>query len=90
MSEKLELLDNISLSYEESKNLDRRFLVITLLFMIIALVLIFPKIYIASNIYFESIKINKLKKELKILVDENKHLNQKIEHKKFKDASENP
>lgn len=85
MPEKAELLDELSSSYQEIEELDVNFLVVTILSMVIVLMLIFPKIYISSNIYYESIKIGKLKKELKTLTDENKNLVQKIEHKRFMD-----
>jgi len=85
MPEKAELLNELSSLYEEGEELDLNFLVVTLLSMVIVLVLVFPKIYISSNIYYESIQIGRLKKDLKILTDENKNLKQKIEHKRFID-----
>ena len=68
---------------EEGGELDKTILIVTLLTMVIVLALIFPKIYIASNIYYESVEVDKLKKQYDILLEENKRLSQQIEQKKF-------
>ncbi len=83
MEEKSELLDEVVSVYEEGGELDMGILVITLLAMVIVLSLIFPKIYIASNIYYESVEIDRLKKQYSILLEENKRLTQQLEQKKF-------
>jgi hypothetical protein len=83
MEEKAELLDEITATYQEGGELDGSILVVTLLSMVIVLGLIFPKIYIASNIYYESVEIDRLKKQYTILLEQNKILEQKIEYKKF-------
>lgn len=83
MEEKAELLEEVASAYDMSGELDWDLLVVTILSMVIVLLLIFPKIYIASNIYFESVEIERLKKEYTILSEENKILTQKIEEKKF-------
>ena len=83
MEEKSELLDEVVSAYEEGGELDVTILVITLLTMVIVLSLIFPKIYIASNIYYESVEIDSLKKQYNILLEENKRLTQQLEQKKF-------
>ena len=83
MQEKSELLEEVATVYDNSGELDIHILVVTLLSMIIVLALVFPKIYIASNIYYESIAIQSLQKKYKILSEENRVLTQKIEAKRF-------
>jgi len=83
MEEKSELLDHVATAYEGGGELDLNLLIVTLLSMVIVLLLIFPKIYIASNLYYESVKIDRLKKEYMILYEENRLLTQQIEQKKF-------
>jgi len=83
MEEKAELLDEVTSSYVEGGELDANILIVTLLSMVIVLGLIFPKIYIASNIYYESVEIDRLKKQYSILLEQNKILEQRIEYKKF-------
>ena len=83
MEEKELLLDEVSehiqtnsISITIIKNL-----VITIAF---AFALLFPKIYIASNIYLASVKINKKLNEYYSLKAENSILLSKIEKMKFK------
>ena len=68
------------------KELSFNALIIAYLSIFIVLALFLPKIYIASNIYFESIRINKLKKQMEILEDEHKYLSRKLEYQKFIDT----
>lgn len=83
MEEKSELLEEVAPVYEEGGELDANLLIITILTMVIVLSLIFPKIYIASNIYYESVEIDRLKKQYSILLEENRRLTQRLEQKKF-------
>ncbi len=83
MNDRNELLDEVASAYDSSGELDAHILIVTLLSMVIVLALVFPKIYIASNIYYESITIQSLQKEYKILLEENRYLGQKIEAKRF-------
>ncbi|RXK07896.1 hypothetical protein [Halarcobacter bivalviorum] len=56
--------------------------------LILALVLFFPKIYLANNIYYVSKDINKLYGHYISLKEENKFLAQQLEDMKFKNQIE--
>jgi len=81
--EKDELLNETKEIYKGERELVLKDLIITYLVIFIVLALFFPKIYIASNIYFESVKINALRKKIDILQEENKLISQKLEYQKF-------
>jgi cell division protein FtsL len=55
-----------------------------IIFVLFVLMLSLPKIYIATNIYYTSVKINKLLNEYYSLKAENSILKSKIEKLKFK------
>jgi len=80
--EKQQLLDSIegeieySISVSVIKNL--------IIAIVVTLVLLFPKIYISSNIYIKSVQINKLLNEYYSLKAEHSLLVSKIEKIKFK------
>lgn len=57
-------------------------IVFSMLFL--ALVLYFPKIYLANNIYYTSKDINKLYAHYTSLKEENRFLQQQLEDMKFK------
>ena len=57
-------------------------------FLILALTLFFPKIYLTNNIYYVSKDINKLYGHYISLKEENKFLNQQLEDMKFKNQVE--
>jgi cell division protein FtsL len=59
-------------------------LVIVLSILFISLVLYFPKIYLANNIYYVSKDINKLYANYISLKEENRFLQQQLEDMKFK------
>jgi cell division protein FtsB len=59
-------------------------LVIVLSILFISLVLYFPKIYLANNIYYVSKDINKLYANYVSLKEENRFLQQQLEDMKFK------
>ena len=80
------LLNETKEIFDNEKELSINALIIAYLSIFIVLALFLPKIYIASNIYFESIQINKLKKQTEILEDENKYLSRKLEYQKFIDT----
>ena len=84
MAEKVELIDDVSSVHFNSTKLSLEFLSKVVLSMLIALMLAFPLIYIASNIFFESVEVGRLKKEYKILINENHILTSKLAVKKFK------
>ena len=56
--------------------------------IVFSLVILFPKIYISSNIYTTSVRINKLLNEYYSLKAENALLASKIEKIKFKNRME--
>ncbi|AXH12447.1 hypothetical protein [Halarcobacter bivalviorum] len=56
--------------------------------LILALILFFPKIYLANNIYYVSKDINKLYGHYISLKEENKFLAQQLEDMKFKNQIE--
>ena len=85
--EKSELLNNIdevivqeSLSFTIVRNL-----ILTIVF---SLTILFPKIYISSQIYLKSVQINKLLNEYYSLKAESSLLASKIEKIKFKNRME--
>ncbi|PLY11254.1 MAG: hypothetical protein C0626_01410 [Arcobacter sp.] len=59
-------------------------IVIVLSTLTISLVLFFPKIYLANNIYYISKDINKLYANYISLKEENRFLQQQLEDMKFK------
>ncbi len=85
--EKAQLLENIE-EYIEHESLSKtivRNLVLTIVF---SLTILFPKIYISSEIYIKSVQINKLLNEYYSLKAENSLLASKIEKIKFKNRME--
>ena len=86
MHDKNSLLNETKEIFDNEKELSLNALIIAYLSIFIVLALFLPKIYIASNIYFESIQTNKLKKQMEILEDENKYLFRKLEYQKFIDS----
>jgi len=85
--EKAQLLENIE-EYINQESLSKtivRNLVLTIVF---SLTILFPKIYISSEIYIKSVQINKLLNEYYSLKAENSLLASKIEKIKFKNRME--
>ena len=85
--EKTELLENIEdciVQETISASFIRNLVLTTLIFLAI----LFPKIYISSYIYINSLKINKLLNEYYSLKAENSLLKSKIEKIKFKNKIE--
>jgi hypothetical protein len=87
VKEKTELLDNIEncIVQESLSSTIVRNLILTIVF---SLTVLFPKIYISSEIYLKSVKINKLLNEYYSLKAENSILASKIEKIKFKNRME--
>ena len=63
MRQKDELLEELNESYYEAQELDVHIFVVTILSMVIILALVFPKIFISANIYYESLEIATLQKD---------------------------
>ncbi len=82
-NEKAELLDNLENIIEE-ESLSITLVRNVVLAIVFSLVILFPKIYISSQIYIKSVKINKLLNEYYSLKAENSLLTSKIEKIKFK------
>jgi cell division protein FtsL len=80
MSDKQELLEQ----YDEEKNLDFKFLLLVYLSIIVAFLIVLPKIYIKNQIYYISRDINNLHSQYSILKEENRYLKQKLESIRFK------
>jgi cell division protein FtsL len=83
MNEKEALLNGIDGVIEEKKisiTIIRNIVIVA----IFTLVLLIPKIYISNQIYYYSVKINKLLNEFYSLKAENSILQSKIEKLKFK------
>lgn len=83
MNEKEVLLDEVSKVIEED-SLSVSFVKNVVFAIIFSLAILFPKIYIANNIYIYSLKINKLLNEYYSLKAEQSILTLKIEKIKFK------
>jgi len=82
-NEKAELLENLENIIEE-ESLSITLVRNVILAIVFSLVILFPKIYISSQIYIKSVKINKLLNEYYSLKAENSLLTSKIEKIKFK------
>lgn len=87
VNEKIELLENIE-DYIVQESISAVVIRNLVLAIIISLVILFPKIYISSHIYINSLKINKLLNEYYSLKAENSLLTSKIEKIKFKNRIE--
>ena len=85
--EKAELLENIE-DYIVQETVSSATIRNLILIAIVSLVILFPKIYISSHIYINSLKINKLLNEYYSLKAENSLLKSKIEKIKFKNRIE--
>jgi hypothetical protein len=85
--EKAQLLENIEeyIEYESLSKTIVRNLIFTIVF---SLTVLFPKIYISSQIYLKSVQINKLLNEYYSLKAEHSLLASKIEKIKFKNRME--
>jgi hypothetical protein len=83
MNEKEVLLEEVSKVIEED-SLSVTFIKNVVFAIVFSLAILFPKIYIANNIYTYSLKINKLLNEYYSLKAEQSILSSKIEKIKFK------
>ena len=87
MNEK-ELILNEVKEYQELQTVENkmgwRFLFMTLLILAIAWLLLFPKIYLQSQVYYKSRDIAVLTGEYNVLKEENRILKTKVESIRFK------
>ncbi len=84
MSEKTELLEEVSVVLNPLKALNFTFFLYVLLIFILVSIFAFPKIYIQQQIYFKSRNISKLKGEFDTLKEENRLISSSVESIKFK------
>jgi len=84
MSEKSDLLEEVSVVISPQKRLDITYFLFIILMMILVAMFAFPKIYIQQQIYFKSRDISKLKSEYDTLKAENKIISASVESIKFK------
>ncbi len=84
MNDKLELLDEVESILNPKKKLDVNHLVYILLSMMLAIAIVFPKIYIQQQIYFTSRDISKLKSEYDTLKEENRVISSSVESIRYK------
>jgi hypothetical protein len=85
--EKTQLLEDIE-DYIVQENISTTIIKNLVLTIIFSLTILFPKIYISSQIYIKSVQINKLLNEYYSLKAENSILSSKIEKIKFKNRME--
>jgi len=84
MSDKELMLNEVREHHEGENSMGWRFLLMTLLVLAIAWLLLFPKIYLQSQIYYKSRDIAVLTGEYNILKEENRILKTKVESIRFK------
>ena len=84
MSDKTELLEEVSVVLSPEKKLDATYFLYIMLLLTLVCIFVFPKIYIQQQIYFKSRDISKLKSEYDTLKEENKIINASVESIKFK------
>jgi len=84
VQDRSELLDDYDRLQAVDENLESSLLMIVYISIIIALLVILPKIYIKNQIYYVSRDIGKLSGEYSTLKEENIHLKQQLESMKFK------
>lgn len=84
MNEKDLILKEVKELQGEESRMGWRFLLMTLLVLAIAWLLLFPKIYLQSQIYYKSRDIAVLTGEYNVLKEENRILKTKVESIRFK------
>lgn len=84
MSEKSEILDEMDALVESPTSMRMPFLVSFLGVVFLALLVLFPKIYLQSQIYYKSRDIAVLKHEYNTLKEENHIVKEKVETIRFK------
>jgi len=84
MSEKLNLLEELDEVILPPKGIDVKYFLYILLSIAFVCLLLFPKLYIQQQIYYKSIKIDKLSREYSTLKEENRLIKESVESIKFK------
>jgi hypothetical protein len=80
-----ELLDAYENKNLKEENLSYKELFIVYGFILLAFLILLPKIYIANNIYYDSKDINKLYHKYTALKEENEALKKNLEKVRFRD-----
>ncbi len=87
MNEKDLILQEVK-EHHELQNMENkmgwRFLLMTLLILAIAWLILFPKVYLQSQVYYKSRDIAVLTGEFNVLKEENRILKTKVESIRFK------
>ncbi len=84
MSDKKRLLEDWDKEQNKEQNIEFKFLMLVYLTMLVAFLIILPKIYIKNQIYYISRDISKLHSQYEVLSEENRILKQKLESIRFK------
>jgi len=84
VSEKNEILDAVDEVIAPPSTMGIRFLIVYLLVVFIVLLVVFPKIYLQSQIYYKSRDIAVLEHEYNTLKEENTIIKNKVETIRFK------
>lgn len=84
MSDKTQMLDELSAYEREKKALDAKFLLHFFLVMSFIFVVLFPKMFLQHEIYYKSREIAKLQREYDSLKEEHEIISAKVESLKFK------
>ncbi len=84
MSERNEILEAVDGVVAPEKGMGARFFIIFMLWIAIVLSLLFPKIYLQSQIYYKSRDIAMLKQEHDALTEENRIIKSRVEAIRFK------
>jgi len=84
MNEKSALLDETQSIIAPSERMDSRFLRNVFIGMFLILIVIFPKIFIQTQIYFKSREISTLNREHDALKEENRIIRAKVEQMVYK------
>lgn len=84
MPEHYEILDAVESVVGPSKEMGFRFFAVFVLCIAIVLGVLFPKVYLQSQIYYKSRDIATLKREHDALLEENRIIKGKVEEIRFK------
>jgi len=84
MSDKNQLLDEVDEIVTSQYGLNGGFFITILLLIVFTIMLLFPKIYLAQQIYYKSRDIAKLEAEYNTLQEEHKRIKSSVEKIKFK------
>lgn len=86
--DKEELLESMKMVFEPVSGISFSTLLSTVLFFIIVVAVLYPKIYLRNAIYYESRDVAKLEHEYEILKQEKERLKVKVEKIRYKNQVE--